>query len=110
DRYSDLTWREFEIVIGRRGVATHRNGTQIQNGSELEFVIDPTRKPAHLEMIKKANGFEPLASKCIYRVDGDVLQIVYNSNHAERPKSFDLKENPPNSFLMEYKRVKEEKK
>lgn len=106
--YADLSGDEFEFVISRRGVAVYAKGKLIRDEGQLRFEIDPTQKPAHLNMITCVKGLRSQSTLCIYRIENNKLQIVRNRVGNDRPASFDLIETDKNlPSMMEYKRVKD---
>jgi RNA polymerase sigma factor (sigma-70 family) len=60
-----------------------------QTGHEYTWKIDPTKSPRELDLLSKAKGpggREPEPTLCIYKLDGDTLEIALGT--AFRPKEF----------------------
>lgn len=54
---------------------------------EVTFKIDPTQKPAAIDIVRKRNDKEEIA-KGIYSLEGDTLKICASDPGLERPKEF----------------------
>ncbi len=70
---------------------TKRNGQLIFNGARLEFSIDPTRKPATMDLVRK-NGSPGQRIPAIYKIEGDRLYLATDTTDRERrPGQFSVK-------------------
>ena len=72
---------------------------------EGTFTVDPSKKPAEMD-IKGADGpNKGKTIKTIYKIDGDTVTLCYELGGDERPTKFETK---PDSkqFLVVYKREK----
>jgi uncharacterized protein (TIGR03067 family) len=70
---------------------------------ELEFVVDPTKKPKWLDATATSGPDKGKKTFGIYEFDGDMLKICFNEK--ERPKEFSAKKGSGNTLDM-YKREK----
>jgi uncharacterized protein (TIGR03067 family) len=52
--------------------------------------VDPSKGPGHLDLTDKTGPLAGTTRRCIYRIDGDTLQIASRTEHPDlRPESFE---------------------
>jgi uncharacterized protein (TIGR03067 family) len=71
-----------------------------------KFTVDPTKKPAHLDLTPTSGPNKDMLRKGIYKVEKGVLTIVF-SEKGDRPADFDAKGEDIGKIVLE---KKEEKK
>ena len=90
------------VRIYRSGACTDRSG--IGDRFIGHYRVDPSRKPAHLDMILSFGPRKGETLKCIYQIDGDTLRTAFmeGGNDMRRPQGF----NDKDIVVYTYKRVK----
>jgi uncharacterized protein (TIGR03067 family) len=82
-----------EAIYIERNVLQHvkKSGDLIFNGSRAEIFIDPSKKPATIDIIRK-NGSVGQKILGIFKIEGDRLIIATNTNNQDtRPGQFSTK-------------------
>lgn len=71
------------------------------------FKLDPSKKPAHVDLTNTDDKGKPGASPGIYEIKGDTLRWCQNdaSKSTDRPKDFESREKSP-FYLVTLKRAK----
>ena len=72
---------------------------------EGTFTVDPSKKPAAMDITGAEGPNRGKTIKAIYKLDGDTVTICYGLGDSDRPTKFETKGNPK-LFLAVYQREK----
>ena len=94
-------FKELKFEIAEGGKYTLELGVK----DEGTFTVDPSKKPAEMEIKGTDGPTKGKTIKAIYKIDGDTVTICYGLGGGDRPTKFETKEGTK-LFLAVYKREK----
>jgi uncharacterized protein (TIGR03067 family) len=92
--------KDLKFEITGPGKYTAQVGEQKDNGT---FTVDPSKKPAEMDIKATGGPNKDRTIKAIYKLDGDAMTICYELGGDARPAKFESKPDTK-LFLAAYKR------
>ena len=96
-----FTFKEAKMTISTI------NGTKNREERTEVIALDPTTDPKCLDLQEKRPGKADLTQECVYKIDGDTLQLAisFPTSGKSRPPGFD--KSTEGAMICTLKRVKE---
>jgi len=98
------TYRAMKVVFTRDRLKLMPKD-QTEDGLNLEYKLDPTKKPKHINTTHELDPGKPISQLGIYELDGDKLKLCLEAADRGRPDKFETKAKG-SAHLMILKRVK----
>jgi uncharacterized protein (TIGR03067 family) len=95
-------FKELKFEIPESGKYKLDFGGQKDEGT---FTVDPSKKPAEMDIKGVEGPNKGKTIKAIYKLDGDTVTICYGLGGGDRPTKFETKDGTM-QFLAVYKREK----